>query len=302
MLKACLPLLVDVHLERCTCRVVTLRQHEEHIGHVFIVRGTQQEKRRRIGGDLLRDAERARVDEDLEIRPRAHALDGVAGALVAIAGWIGDERRHLAARGPAHDTDAVGIDAPLGGARAHGAHGAADVLRGVVDGVGRAGFAEQPVLESERRDAETREILRGLDAFRVEHELAMTATRRDDDGGAVRLVRRREKHGERRIVDVLHPPVLGLLGFAATLLGAGRAVFPETNDRRIGAHLRFSECRHETGEQNACDGECAFHGRAPCHKKTENGTFRFTARKIGMSRFPFAFLRAKKSPAQGGAC
>jgi hypothetical protein len=119
---------------------------------------------------------------------------------------------------------------PLAGARAYRAHGAADVLRGVVEGVFRARLAEQPVLERERRHPEAGKILGRLDAFGVEHQLTMSAPGRHHDRGAVGFAGGRQEHRERGIVDVLVPPVLVLLGFVAARLEAGRAVFPQRND------------------------------------------------------------------------
>ena len=104
---------------------------------------------------------------------------------------------------------------PHSPARAHRAHRAPDIFGGVPDGVGRAGLAEQPVFQSEGRDPEAGEILRGLDAFGIEHQFAMAATGRDDDGRAARLARRRQEQRERGIVDVLVPPILVLLGLVA---------------------------------------------------------------------------------------
>src|SRR6187549_2234533 len=78
----------------------------------------------------------------------------------------------------------------------------------------------------------------------------MTATRGDDDRGAVGLSFRRQEYRERRIVDVLVPPVLVLLAFVASGLETGRAVFPQRNhgerSGRPGARC-FAECEQKHG-------------------------------------------------------
>ena len=108
---------------------------------------------------------------------------------------------------------------------------------------------------------EAGQVLRGLDAFGIEHQLAMSAASGDDDGRAIGLAGWRQEYRERRVVDVLVPPVLVLLGFVTARFESGRACLPERNDLLCaGAGGDDEQC----GEQRQC--ACG-HGRATCHNR-----------------------------------
>ena len=217
----------QVNLDGNFGRLIPGQHGSDRPGGLCVVVRSHKERRRCFRRHHLRKAQRSGIDEYLEIRPRTCALDRIPGFVISRDGWIGDERRNLTTGRPAHDADARRVHLPFRRPGSHRAHGAANVFSGVVDGVLRAGFEEQPVLQRECSDSQACEILRGLHAFVIEHQLTMSTARRNDDRSSIPLAGRRQEHGERRIVDVLVPPVLVLLGFRAPRLEAGRALVPQ---------------------------------------------------------------------------
>ena len=79
----------------------------------------------------------------------------------------------------------------------------------LLDRVGRALLAAEPVLEGERGHADAVQVAGRLDAFRLEDQLAMAAARADHHRGAGGLLLGREEDRDRRVVDVADPVVLG---------------------------------------------------------------------------------------------
>src|SRR5262249_42178340 len=144
-------------------------------------------------GDLgASDAERAGIDQDLEIGPGALALNRVRGiglALVVLFALGGDVRDQLPARGETHDAHALGIDVPLLGLAAHHPNGALGVLDGVhFDLVRRAFLAGQAILEYKAGDAMIAEPLGGIVALVAYPQAIVSAAGSDDQRRAGGLV------------------------------------------------------------------------------------------------------------------
>jgi len=88
--------------------------------------------------------------------------------------------------------------------------------------VGRALLASEPLLERDGGNAQAVVQADRLDAVGVEEQLAVAPARADHDRGAVGFLLGREERGDRGVVDVLDPIVLGLLRLVAAALEAGR--------------------------------------------------------------------------------
>src|SRR5205807_2344827 len=100
-----------------------------------VLESAGEEGRGRIwrGGDLTG---LTRIDEALEIRAAAGALDRVGRGGIAVVVARGRERREFAARGEANDADRGRIDVPFAGARAHDPERALRIGQGIAfDGV-----------------------------------------------------------------------------------------------------------------------------------------------------------------------
>ena len=85
----------------------------------------------------------------------------------------------------------------------------------LLDRIRRTLFAAKPVLEGEGSDPDAIQVTGGVDALGVKDQLAVTATRADDDGRARRLFLGGQEHGDRGVVDVLDPVALGELGLGS---------------------------------------------------------------------------------------
>ena len=178
----------------------TLARPFRDVGPVVVA--ADEEHRRRIGGGF-NPLRAARVDERLKIRSGTLARDSIGGVGCASVKALGREKGDFAAGGKTHHADAVGGDAPIGGAAAHEAEGALHVREGVVvHGVGGVGFAREAILEHKRGDAAFAEPAGDVVAFVVGPEFAMSAARRDDHCTARGFVRCRQKGRDAGFVDV----------------------------------------------------------------------------------------------------
>ena len=222
---------VDVRLDRDLGFTILVKQLEDGGRAAAVLIGDEQEGRRRVRRQLVRDAVGTRVDHDEEIRARTDAIDGIGRVGIRRYRVESNHRDHLAAGGETHDADAIGVDPPFGGAAAHQAQGPLSILaRMYVDRVWRALFAREAVLQGEGSDTYAVEELGGLDALGVEDKFAVSAARADHHRGAGGLLFRRQEDGDRGIVDVADPVVLGEFRFVAAAFKTGRTVWPERDD------------------------------------------------------------------------
>ena len=121
------------------------------VGPVVVAAG--QEHRRRIRGGF-NPARTARINERLKSRQRRQAIYRINRIGNGLIETLCGEEGHFATGGKTHHADAVGGDAPSGGAAAHEAEGALHVgERVVVHGVGGVGLLREAILEDKRRNA-----------------------------------------------------------------------------------------------------------------------------------------------------
>ena len=212
--------------------------------HPRVVRGVEQERRRRAAGDveLVREledelrvrrlAEQAlprarvrerggegddRVGEDHEIRVRAHALHRIGRLRVAFVEVRARRRGQVPAGGKTQDADARGIHRPV--ARA-GTDEAQRALR-VGERSGMAVARSDAVLQHERGHAEGVQPLGDLLSLVVAGQGAVAAAGTDDDRGPVGP---RGGHGIQRELGLV-------LGLPAE--GSGSAIRPEQHGLAI---------------------------------------------------------------------
>jgi len=120
----------------------------------------------------------------------------------------------------------------------------------MLEGIRGVRLVRQPVFQDEDRHSERIQKIRHLFPLGRENQLAKPAVRRDDQRATVRFPRWRPEHRERGIVNVLHPPVLRLLGLIPPGFKAGRTVLPERNDlRSLRAKWRNETVQQEGQEQ-----------------------------------------------------
>ena len=149
-----------------------------------------------IEGDLIGgNGEVGGVDDDGEVGAGVDVgVDvggGGGGFDVVVVGMGAEEDSEIAAGGEAHDTDAAGVDVPLGGMGAGEAHGLLRVFEvgGVVGIVaGRAFGLGDAVLDEKAGHAEGVEPVAGVETFAVPGEDAVAAAGEDEGGGAVAVV------------------------------------------------------------------------------------------------------------------
>ena len=242
---------------------------EIHTGQAFrdvgpVVVTAHEEHGRRIGG-WLDPLQAARVDERLEIWASALSPHPTFGHPLPIGwgegrgeGFVGvkvlrGEEGDFAPGGKTHHADAVGGDAPFGGATAHEAEGALHVgERVVVHGVGGVGLLREAILEHKRRDAAFAEPACDVVTFVVGPEFAMSAARRDDHRTTRGFVRCGQIGREARFVDVGEDAFAALGdaddGVAGLAFRAGCALGPEED-----FFLRFGGVRGGEQEQG-CEG------------------------------------------------
>jgi len=113
----------------------------------------------------------------------------------------------------------------------------------------------EPVFQNEGSHADGIEKRGGLLALGIENQFAKTAAWSDDDRAAVGLSFGWREDGDRGIVDVAHPPVLGLFGFVFAVFKTGRAVFPEVDN----LWLCLSECGQRQRENDKKTEELGVH-------------------------------------------
>ena len=220
---------VQVVLHQPAGRAVVLADHDPRRRGVLL--------RDRLPADALR----AGVDERLEVRHRALAVDRVVGLLVALLGLAAHQRHHLAAGREAHHADAGRVDVPLLRPAPDEPQRPLPVLRGVdVDLVRRALSRGQPVPQHDRRDAAFAQPLGDVLALVLHPQFAVPAARHDDHRRPGRLLLRREEHGHVGVVDAGGAELAGVLVLAVAdllhvllVLEPRRALLPEQDDRRF---------------------------------------------------------------------
>ena len=208
-----------------------LEQLNRRHGAAGIVRRGDEECRRRRLWQRRRHGQRSRVHEDRKVGPSAHAIDRIGRSRVALTTGECHESGELAARRKSHDANARGINVPLRGAASYQPQRTVRVFaRVTLDRIRRSLFARQSIFQRECGNAEARQELRGIAAFRVEDQQPVAAAGNDDDGGAAGFLGRWQEHRDGRVVDVLDPVVFGVLGFLAPASDPG-APFGHSDSR-----------------------------------------------------------------------
>ena len=156
----------------------------------------------------------------------------------------------FAPRAESQHADPRGIDFPFGRAAANDPHRPLGILPGMhIERIGRIFFTRQAILQHKRGHAQLVEILGGFGSFGL---ITPTpdARRRESPAPPRRgFLRWWQKHRERGIVNVLHPIVLGLLGFVAAIFKARCAVLPQRNHLRLRRTVR-SRAQRAQHQQN----------------------------------------------------
>jgi len=186
------------------------------------------DKERRQAFFSVEEARSAWIDERLEVGATGLLLDGVGGVFFASVGLHGGKSGQLTSGGEAEDADAVRLNVPLDSAAANGAYGAACIGHGVVlNGVGAAFFAGEPVFQHKGGDTTITEPLGERIAFMAEAELGMTTARADDDGCAGAFVRSGNVRCDGGVVDVADVAAFDLLSLSGAGFRAGSACGPK---------------------------------------------------------------------------
>ena len=182
----------------------------------------------------------------------------------------------MAAGREAEDSDALGIQAPFGGAMADYAHGALGVLQGRA--VPRQARAHRHAILHQRAiDTEGIEPLAHLRALQVHGEDAVAAARKDDDRGAGvcgrgRAVKRHGRVTHRAQADHRFPGDQAIGGFGGVLFRAEASLFsrrssgPERDGSGIGGR---EGCRDE--DKKAGEFAHKFAG-VPANRVARNAT------------------------------
>lgn len=253
---------IHVELGRHARLAELLVEGDGRRGAAFVERAGGDEGGRRVRDILCRHAERPGEHQDLEIGTAALALDGVGGRNsrrgVCRRGIVGDQRDELASGRKAHHADPLWVDAIVRCVGADPAHRPPRVAGGgALDRVGRARFAGEAVFEDESGDAVAVERQRALHPFIVEHQPFVAAAGEDDDRRSVPMLRIGLVDGQRGIVDVADPIILGNLRLVAPRFGARRAVRPELHNHRVGLDILgrrgCDDEQHECGNEQRSD-------------------------------------------------
>ncbi len=216
----------DMGFDGCFYRAVSFQERDDGCSTAGVVIGRDQERRRGVGGNSFRHAERTGIDEQLKIWPAINAIDGVGRRGVAFTRSISNQLRHFAACRETKRADAGRVDMPFGGPGADEADSAVGILFDFpVQAINSRVFAEEPVFYNKGGDADAIEKPGRIASFGVEYKQAVTAAGEDYDGRTGSFFFWRQVYCNGRIVDILYPVILCLFGFVAAVLEARRTLW-----------------------------------------------------------------------------
>ncbi len=183
---------VDVQLARhASLAKLPIQRGQPLIDVRPVVCAAEKERPRRVAGHFEVVGERG-IEQHLEVRPRALAVDAVLCVLDTGVVTRRCQRCQFPACGEAHHTDTMRIQPPGDGAAAYQPNRALHIGKGVAfDRVGRAGRTGQPVLENECSHAMLAKEGGDVVALMVHPELGVTAAGNHDDRRSGRLLRAR---------------------------------------------------------------------------------------------------------------